>query len=456
MKAIYTSICLLLLAANQIQAQISQDLQLRLQNALDSICSVYQLKGTSAALLLPGVGTWKGTNGISKPGVPITSDMALGMGSNTKTYVAVLLLKMQEQGLLSLNDTIGKWIQGYPNLNTNSTIRQCLNHSAGNREYLNAQMNDSLLQNPSKIWTIEEILSMAGPSNFSPGSSWNYSNTNYIIAGYIIEKVLNKPVAQAMRELILEPKGWNHTFFFGETNSTQIPSQWTMNLNGINLVEMNTYPVNIINQLFSAASSAGAMMTTAEENVDFWYQLIKGNLLTPASRAELVQTIRLNGSSSYGLGIFRLNRLINNRTVYSHGGTFLGFINENIVDTLTGVSISVLTNQDSIDNSDLLTGVIPVLHKLVLNAFPTGIQTNTLSHKITVYPNPCQAYIHVDVGQETEYVYQIISLSGQVMLEGKLLNQQIEIESLSEGLYQLQIQNTQNKELYHQKIWVKH
>jgi hypothetical protein len=126
------------------------------------------------------------------------------------------------------------------------------------------------------------------------------------------------------------------------------------------------------------------------------------------------------------------------------------------VDTLTGVSISVLTNQDSIDNADLLTGVIPVLHKLVLNAFPTGIQTNTLSHKITVYPNPCQAYIHVDVGQETEYVYQIISLNGQVMLGGKLINQQIEIESLSEGLYQLQIQNTQNKELYHQKIWVKH
>jgi hypothetical protein len=53
-------------------------------------------------------------------------------------------------------------------------------------------------------------------------------------------------------------------------------------------------------------------------------------------------------------------------------------------------------------------------------------------------------------------VYQIISLNGQVMLGGKLINQQIEIESLSEGLYQLQIQNTQNKELYHQKIWVKH
>ncbi|MCG9881284.1 MAG: serine hydrolase, partial [Bacteroidia bacterium] len=376
----------------------------------------------------------------------------------TKTYIAVLLLKMQEKGLLSLDDTIGKWIQGYPNLNTNSTIRQCLNHQAGNREYLSAQMNDSLLGNPSKIWSIPEILSMAGPANFSPGTSWNYSNTNYIITGYIIEKVLNKTIVQAMREWVLDPNGWDNTFFYGEPNNAVIPNQWTMNLNGTNLVEMNTYPINIIPQLFSAASSAGALMTTAEENVDFWYKLIKGNLLSPASLKELVQTIRLNTNSSYGLGIFRLNRLINGRTVYSHGGTFLGFINENAVDTLTGVSISVLTNQDSIDNNILLTRVIPALHKLVLNAYPTGIDKLSLHNKIQIYPNPSADFIHVKLEESyhPNSTYRIINSLGQTIKEGYISAEPISVNEIENGIYYLQILNSSSQEVITKTIWIKH
>lgn len=458
MKALFTSLCLLSLGAYQLKAQISSDLSMRLQNALDSVCAVYKIKGTSAALLLPGVGIWKGANGISTEGNPIQTNMALGMGSNTKTYIAVLLLKMQEQGLLNLDDTIGKWIQGYPNLNTNSTIRQCLNHQAGNREYLNNQLNDSLLLNPSKIWNIEELLSFAGPANFSPGSSWNYSNTNYIIAGYIIEKVLNKSFAQAMREMVLAPNSWNNTFFFGESNAAPIPNQWTMNLNGVSLVNMNTYPINIINQLFSTASSAGAMMTTAEDNVKFWYELIKGNLISEQSKKELTQTIRLNSSSSYGLGIFRLNRLINGRTVYSHGGTFLGFINENIVDTLTGVSISVLTNQDSIDNGDLLTQVIPALHKHVLNAFPTGLNTQDVKDKVQIYPNPCSDFLHFKIEESSlqTSTYRFINSLGQTVKEGIIGAEPISVSEIENGIYFLQIINSNSSAISTKTIWVNH
>lgn len=438
-------------------AQISSDLAGRLQNTLDSICTKYKVKGASAALLLPNVGLWAGTSGISKPGVPLTSQMALGMGSNTKTYIAALLLKLQEQGLLDLDDTIGKWIQGYPNINTRASIRQCLNHTAGNKEYLDNSFNDSLLLNPSKIWTMEEVLSTVDAPVFSPGASWGYSNTNYILAGIVIEKVLNKTFATAMREQILEPNGFKNTFFFGEANPAPIPSQWTMNLTGTRLVEMNTYPINIINQLFSAAGPAGAMMVTAEENVQFWYKLIKGDLLNKASLKELTSTIRLNNAVSYGLGLFRYNREINNRTIYCHGGTFLGFINENAVDTLSGVTISVLTNQDSLDNDFLLSIVIPALHKHVLNAPPTSVENILSSSELLVYPNPANDFVNLDYPfANANDVCQIIDINGRIVGQQMLDKSNINTTELSNGLYFLQVITHNGKVVLTHKLVVAH
>ncbi len=450
-------LALLFLSFSAAMAQISPNLAGRLQNTLDSICTKYKVKGASAALLLPNVGTWTGTSGISKPGVPITPQMALGMGSNTKTYIATLLLKLQEKGLVDLDDSIGKWIQGYPNINTSASIRQCLNHTSGNKEYLNASFNDSLLLNPSKIWTMDEVLSTVGKPNFAPGASWGYSNTNFIVAGIIIEKVAKMSFANAMSVYVLEPNNWNSTFFFGEPNPAPIPSQWTMNLTGTSLVEMNTYPINIINQLFSAAGPAGAMMVTAEENVQFWYKLIKGDLLTKASLQEMTSTVRLNNSVSYGLGIFRYNREINNRTIYCHGGTFLGFINENAVDTLSGVTLSVLTNQDSLDNEFLLSVVIPALHKHVLNAPPTGIDDFNSNSNFKLFPNPASDFVNIDYPlANANDVCQITDINGRIVKQLSLVQTNLNISDLNNGVYFLQIISQNGKAVLTQKLVVAH
>jgi D-alanyl-D-alanine carboxypeptidase len=457
MKQKFYLIALFSIYATFAFAQISPDLAGRLQNTLDSICTKYKVKGASAALLLPNVGTWTGTSGISKPGVPLTPQMALGMGSNTKTYIATLLLKLQEKGLVDLDDSIGKWIQGYPNINTRASIRQCLNHTSGNKEYLNASFNDSLLLNPSKIWTMKEVLSTVGTPNFVPGASWGYSNTNFVIAGIIIEEVAKMSFANAMSVYVLEPNNWNSTFFFGEPNPAPIPSQWTMNLTGSSMVEMNTYPINIINQLFSAAGPAGAMMVTAEENVQFWHKLIKGNLLTKASLQEMTTTVRLNNLVSYGLGIFRYNREINNRTIYCHGGTFIGFINENAVDTLSGVTISVLTNQDSLDNDFLLSVVIPALHKHVLNAPPTAIDNLQSQSQVLVYPNPTSEFVTIESSMlNSTDVCQILDFNGRILMQQSLDQTKINVSELKDGIYFLQVISENNQTVFTQKLVVTH
>jgi D-alanyl-D-alanine carboxypeptidase len=451
-------ILVLIAACNMLPstAQIDSDLANRLQFSLDSVCSIYRIKGATAAVLIPGQGIWEGTYGVSTTGNPVTKQMAFGMGSNTKTFVSALLIKMQTQGLLSLDDTIGKWIQGYPNINGSATIRQCINHTAGLGEYLSASINDSLLLKPSKIWALNEILLLVDTPRFAPCTSWSYSNSGYVIVGIIIEAVTGKPYAQVMREMLLEPARYNHTFFYGENNNTPVVNQWTMNLGGNRLTEMNTHPLNFIAQLFSLANTAGGMMSTAKENVQFWYDVTKGELLLPAERKELLTMQPIGSGSEYGLGIFRYNRMFNNRTFYSHGGTFIGFINENVVDTLSGVAISVMTNQDSITNSRLLASIIPPLHRHTLEFPAVGLSSNPAMLQADIYPNPATEKIYIRSANALhELEFKLFGTDGRVLMNGEFEHEWIDVAHLQNGIYLLQIQNTQNGAVMHKRVMIK-
>lgn len=103
----------------------------RLNAVFDSTCKQLKLKGAVAAVLVPNGGLWQRAYGVSHEGTAMRTDMALTIGSNTKTYVAALALKLQENGVLSLNDTIGKWIKNKPYVNGKVTLRQLLNHTSG-------------------------------------------------------------------------------------------------------------------------------------------------------------------------------------------------------------------------------------------------------------------------------------------------------------------------------------
>jgi D-alanyl-D-alanine carboxypeptidase len=434
-------------------AQVEPQLATRLQTSLDSVCALYKIKGATAAVLLPGQGIWEGTYGVSQPNVAVTKQMAFGMGSNTKTYVAALMLKLQSKGIVDLDDTIGKWIQGYVNIPGNATIRQCLNHTSGIAEYLGAAVNDSLLGNPSKIWTLSEVLLMAPAPDFAPGTSWKYSNTGYVIAGIIIEEVTNKTFVQAMRDYLLDSAGYSNTFFYGETNNAPLPGQWTMNLTGTSMVEMNTFSINIVPQLFSLANTAGAMMSTAKDNVQFWYDLVKGNLITRDEFNEMIQLRNIATNTEYGLGIFRYNRRINNRTIYSHGGTFLGFINENAIDTFSGVAISVMTNQDSISNARLLTSFIPALHRHTLSFPYLNVSTAVAKLYVDVYPNPASEKVYITTKNVQHSLhYRLFTPDGKLHYEGDVNQQSIDVSNMPKGLYLLQLTDTETGAVSHKKV----
>jgi D-alanyl-D-alanine carboxypeptidase len=451
MKKLYSYslfIALLTAISGSLRAQLPSSLENRLAFVLDSVCSKYRIKGASVAVLVPNNGVWKSTYGISHIGQPVTSDMMFDVASNTKTYISALLLKLQETGKVDLDDSIGTWIHNVPNVNGQITIRQCLNHSSGIGDYDGGNVgdtyNDSVFKDFNRIWQPEELLQkfpVTAPK-FAPGTGWGYSNTNYVIAGLIIKQIMNQPVSKTFRELFFTPHQLNNTVFFPDDPQAGIPFPhiWSMNTgNGDHLVDfMDAY--NYSNtSVITSGFGCGGMVTTAEDNVLFWHKLFSGQIINDESLAEMTTFIKLSGSWKYGLGLYYSSKDINGRVIYEHGGTSLGFITENVVDSASGVCITVLTNQDSIKNDILLDQVVAALHKVTLQMPVTGIKENVYeSASLKLYPVPASHVLNIRMNESyNNLLFSVYNLSGEKMLSETFSGTEaaVVIDTLPPGLY---------------------
>lgn len=436
-------------------AQLNGAYTQRLNDVFDSVCNRFKIKGATAAIVVPGQGIWERAHGISHPGTPITTDMYMGIGSNTKTYFAALMLKLQEQGKLDLDDTIGQWIQ-HQHVPGNITIRQLLNHTSGLYSFTsNPDMNNYILADFTKVWPPDSVLNLVKAPVAAPGGAWDYCNTNYLLAGLIIRSVTGKTMQQALRDEILTPQGLNETYFFPqETPPGTIPHSWSANLNGSvheDMVAVHNYSHNA---MFSLASSAGAIMATAKDNALFWDKLMSGQILNSSSMTEFETLVPISMGQGYGLGVFKLSSF-NGRTIVSHGGTNIGFINDNIHEKASGVSITMLTNQDSISNSILLGGCIAALHKVTIQY--TDTRDIIYRHDdIYVWPNPAREELFVDI-TDNKFAQQAViydMLGRKVSANGLQPGQnRLSLSGMSSGTYILNVLNA-DKTVHRQKIQV--
>lgn len=422
---------LALTASLQLRAQLFPSLEQRLQDTLNDLQAQYNFKGLSAAVSVRNVGTWSGTAGISHEGQPLTANMLIGIGSNTKTFVSALMLKLHENGQLHLNDTIGTWIQGYDNINGAVTIRQLLNHTSGLYNYtMHPDLNDSLLVDVNRIWTKPEMLHyFVNAPDFAPGAGWNYSNTNYLLAGLIAEIVTGRPIHSLIRDSILTPNQLNHTYFPPrEAVNDTFAHFWTDNGNGY--LEDAFFPFNF----YSVPDAAGAMVSTAADHVKFLQALFAGNIIkTSTIRNEMMQWVTPT-TTTYGLGLFR-EKVLNN-IVFSHGGTFLGQISSNLMDTNRNIAICVLSNQDSLSNP-FTEKVVAALYKIMLTPV-TAVPNAPQISSARFYPNPGRGMLFL---KEEGHKAKTVTLTG---MDGrKAFTRQygagekvaVDTRSLAPGLY---------------------
>ncbi|HDR4766567.1 TPA: beta-lactamase family protein [Bacillus cereus] len=280
------------------------------------------------AKIYKGGKTWSYTAGIAdlRTKKPMKTDFRFRIGSTTKTFTATVLLQLAGENRLNLDDSIEKWlpgvIQGNGYDSNQITIRQILNHTSGIADYIKSKDFD--MKDTKKAYTAEELVKMgiSLPPDFAPGKGWSYSNTGYVLLGMLIEKVTGNSYAEEVENRIIEPLDLSNTFSPG--NSTVIPgpkhARGYVKYDG----ESGLKDVTYFNP--SIASSAGDMISTADDLNKFFSYLLSGKLLKEQQLKQMLTTVPtgIEEIDGYGLGIYE-TKLPNGVSIWGHAGGVPGF-----------------------------------------------------------------------------------------------------------------------------------
>jgi D-alanyl-D-alanine carboxypeptidase len=401
------------------------------QRTTDSFRQVNKLRGISVGVFIPGTGTWKGVSGISHPGAPITADMEFGIGSNTKLFTGVLLLKLVEQGRIRLEDSLHRYLPSYQNIDPNITIRQLLNHTSGLDDVTAvAGYPDSILSNPNRIFKTGELISWAGPPLFAPGTSWNYCNTNYLLAGMVAERVTGISYGQLLRDSILKPLNLDSTFLdVHDSVLFTVAHPWQAG------TDNSVVPRKALN---SAAWAAGAMYSTSGEMLQWYTALMGGKVLNPSSLKDMTTFV---GSGSYGIGIARTS--VNGRTIWQHGGTIWGGYNSSMMyDSASGTVVCVLINQ--------LPAQAFQLARMLMSeatANTTGLQDQKeIQAIVQFYPNPANDWVHINVPGRSILRISVCNAAGQQVMECS--DTSFSVAELPPGIYTLRVETHDDSRQY--------
>ncbi|MGE7635742.1 serine hydrolase domain-containing protein [Bacillus paramycoides] len=254
------------------------------------------------------------------------TDFRFRIGSVTKTFTATVLLQLAGENRLNLDDSIEKWLPGVIQGNgydgKQITIRQVLNHTSGIANYI--QSKDFDIMDTKKTFTAEELVKMglSLPPDFAPGKGWSYSNTGYVLLGILIEKVTGNSYAEEIENRIIEPLELSNTFLPG--NSSVIPG--TNHARGYVQPDGASELKDVTYYNPSMGSSAGDMISTADDLNKFFSYLLSGKLLKEQQLKQMLTTVPTGRAElgGYGLGIYE-TKLPNGVSIWGHSGGIPGF-----------------------------------------------------------------------------------------------------------------------------------
>ena len=269
------------------------------------------------------------------PDKAATPDMRYSVGSISKQFTAAAILILQEQGKLSLDDAAGKYVPGLTR-GDEVTIRQILSHTSGYEDFW---PEDYLMTPMMKPATAQQIIDTWAkkPLDFEPGTQWQYSNTGYVIAGLIVEKVSGQKLMDFLVEHIFRP--------------LEMKSVWNSDEEKLTQTDASPYLRAALGPLRPAPKegrgwmfAAGELAMTAHDLALWDESLIARSLLKPESYKEMFTEIKLKDGKGthYGLGVF-VGKL-DDRLDISHSGEVTGFVSDNEVLVDDGVAVAVLTN----------------------------------------------------------------------------------------------------------------
>ncbi len=272
-----------------------------------------------AGVWVEGKGTWHTAQGLADIDNSVHVDIhsQFRVGSITKTFTAMVVLQLIDEGWLQLDDTVDQFRADVPN-GDKITIKMLLNHSSGLAEYLNGVDADyGVLTEPLYEWSPDEQLSMAfqQESYFEPGTGFAYSNTNYVLLGLIIESVSGRTASSMIQTRLIEPLQLYDTFL---AEGASVPETC---VRGYQVINEDLW-VDVTETSASLTWTAGAMISTLYD-LKVWAQALgECTMISTAQCVEQYEAVPVDGMNGYGLGISMQDGYI------GHNGAVPGYNSE--------------------------------------------------------------------------------------------------------------------------------
>jgi D-alanyl-D-alanine carboxypeptidase len=337
------------------QSRLAPDTAEKIDKLVSDTLTRTGVPSASIAVVKDGTVVYVKAYGDAKiePKVAATTQMRYSIGSISKQITAAAILLLQEQGKLSLDDKVAKYIPDLTRANE-VTIRQLLAHTSGYQDYW---PQDYVMKPMLESITARKLMDTWAkiPLDYEPGTKWQYSNTGYVITGVIVEKVARMPFFQFLQQNIFKP--------LGMTSVIDVDQERLTESDPIGYVRYALGPLRVAPKegkgwLFAA----GQLAMTPEDLAKWDISIMERKLLKPASYHALSTEFLLKDGlgTNYGLGVSVTSSL--NRRALSHGGGVSGFTSSNIIFPDDRVAVVVLTNQDSGGASGpIATGIPPLL-----------------------------------------------------------------------------------------------
>jgi CubicO group peptidase (beta-lactamase class C family) len=292
--------------------------------------------------------------GKANEGLPASPALPYQIASNSKQFTAMAMLLLEDEGKLSLSDPVAKYLPGISG-GDRITLRQLLSHTSGLQDFWPQDYMFSDMLKPTDPQGIVDRWAKK-PLDYEPGARYQYSNTGYVVAGMIVEKVAGEPLLPFLNRKIFGPHGMR-PLDQDDTNTAAFPAGYHRYALG---------PVRVAQPPARGWLYAAGELSMTAEDLAKWDIARMNRTLLPADDwiAQETPVVRTDGKTNgYGLGI--VNHYARDRHIVDHGGEAVGFLTQNSVYPDQKAAIVVFTNADFSGATDTLTEGI---EKIVLDA----------------------------------------------------------------------------------------
>jgi D-alanyl-D-alanine carboxypeptidase len=305
------------------------------------------------------------------PPMPARTDMRYSIGSISKQFTATAILMLQDEGKLNIDDKVSKWLPDLTRAN-DVTVRQVLSHTSGYQDYWPEDYVMTTMMQPANP---QHILDVWGkkPLDFEPGTQWQYSNTNYVIAGRIVEIVTKQDLFVFLQKRIFTP-----------LHMTSVMNQDFRRLADTDAEGYYRHALGPLRPApkegFGWMFAAGELAMTARDLAIWDIAMMREDprILTKASWNAMETEVMLpdGKGSNYGLGV-QVTKMHDQRAVF-HSGEVSGFVALNVVFPDLHDAICVLTNLDASSGANVvLRAVVPLVFSELKPAAKTAAETDT-------------------------------------------------------------------------------